>query len=135
MAAAMPGGRAVLLRAAAQDAGRIEREKVAWGEPLAQLLHAGVAAVRGDRTAALDRLGRAAAGFDAAHMGLFAAAARRRHGEILSGPDGLALVTSADDALRRQQVRAPERLAAAFAPWRLAAAQPLPRVQHHQGSA
>jgi serine/threonine protein kinase len=103
-----------LLRTADAGARRIEREQLTWALPLAQWLRAGTAAVRGDRSAAADLLERAAAGFEVAEMRLFAAAARRRLGE-LRGAAGL--VTASDAWMTAQGVRVPARLAAALTPW------------------
>jgi hypothetical protein len=112
--AAGAGAPRPLLRAAEGAARRIERERLTWALPLAQQLRAGAAAVRGDRAAAAGLLERAAAGFEVAEMRLFAAAARRRLGE-LRGTAGL--VQAADAWLAGQGVRVPARLAAALTPW------------------
>jgi hypothetical protein len=51
-------------------------------------------------------------------MGLHAAAARRRRGELIGGADGEALVREADAWMRGQDVRDPGRMAALIAPGR-----------------
>lgn len=79
-------------------------------------LRAGVAAQRGDRPAALLHLEAAVAGFEAAEMALYAAAARRRLGEMRGGDADQALVEAADAWMTRQGVRAPARMTAMLAP-------------------
>jgi serine/threonine protein kinase len=109
-----------LLRSALRDARRIEREKTPWGDPLARSLRAGVASHRGDRKVALECLVSAEAGFDAARMALYAAAARRCRGLLLGGEGGLALVASADAWMRGERIKNPERMSAMLAPGRWA---------------
>ncbi len=104
-----------LLRAAEGDARRIAREKMPWSTPIAELLRAGLDVARGDRASALERLGRATAGFDAADMALFAAVARRRRGELL-GDAGRELLDAADAWMRSRHIHDPARMTATFAP-------------------
>jgi hypothetical protein len=61
-------------------------------------------------------LGSAAAALDAADMKLFAAAARRRQGELLAGEQGRALVTTADAFMTAQKIQDPRRMAELFVP-------------------
>jgi len=70
--------RSALLREVQADARSIQRERMQWSNPLAQLLQAAVSAARGNGEEAAAMLCSAEAGFDAAHMSLYAAAARRR---------------------------------------------------------
>lgn len=108
--------RNALLKIAEADARSIQREHMAWSSPLAQLLHAAVAAARGNREAAADLLRAAEAGFDAAEMGLYAAAVRRRRGELTPGEDGRRMIEAADAWMVRQKVRNPARMTAMVAP-------------------
>jgi eukaryotic-like serine/threonine-protein kinase len=87
-----------------------------WGNPLAQLIHAGVACLRGRAADAVALLRIAEAGFESADMSLYAAAARRRRGELVSGEKGRALIAAADAWMAGQQIRNPERMAAMLAP-------------------
>jgi hypothetical protein len=112
-----PPNRNRLLRSSARDARRIERERTPWGDPLAALLRAGIASFRGKREA-LEALASAEAGFDAAKMALYGAAARRCRGLMLGGEEGCALVESADAWMRGEQIQNPERMAAMLAPGR-----------------
>jgi hypothetical protein len=51
-------------------------------------------------------------------MGLCAAAARRRRGELLGGEAGQALVEAADEWMRQRDIRNPARMTALLAPGR-----------------
>jgi serine/threonine protein kinase/tetratricopeptide (TPR) repeat protein len=116
LALADPPRRPGLLRAVEQDARRIFREKMAWSNPLAELLLAGVAETRGDHDTALRRCGVAATGFDSAEMALYAAVARRRQGQLLAGDEGRAMVAAADAWMVGQKIKSPARWAAMLAP-------------------
>jgi hypothetical protein len=91
-------------KAAEHDARAIAKEKMPWASPLALLLRAGAAARRGqnDQASALAR--EAAAGFDAADMALYAAAARWRAGE----PN--------ESWMRERKIASPDRMVALLAP-------------------
>ncbi|MEM7349756.1 MAG: AAA family ATPase [Acidobacteriota bacterium] len=84
-----------LLEQATNDLRRIEREKLFWAEPLAQLARAGIAATRGDVPGAQELLVAAAAGFEAADMELHAMVCRRRRGQ-LAGSDGKSFLRETD---------------------------------------
>ncbi|WP_439623804.1 serine/threonine-protein kinase [Gemmata sp.] len=114
-AAAAPDPRP-FLRAAERDARRIERERAGWSDPVARLLRAGVAAVRGDAAGAAGHLAAAARDLDAADMGLYAAAARRCLGRIRGGEEGAALVRAADAWMHAQNIRRPDRMSHMLAP-------------------
>ena len=98
------------------DARAIEAQRTPWGDALAQLLRAGIAARNADVRAAVAHLAEAAAGFDPASMALYAAAARRRRGELTDGPAGDLLRARADEWLATQDVRNPPRLLATLTP-------------------
>jgi hypothetical protein len=105
-----------LLRSAGRDAQRLAREKLAWAEAHAQAIRAGIAAVRGEWSMAVTRLTDAAARYDAADMGLYAAASRRRLGLLLGGDEGRDLVRAADAWMSVQIIRNPARMAAMYTP-------------------
>ncbi|MFQ5790097.1 MAG: serine/threonine-protein kinase PknK, partial [Acidobacteriota bacterium] len=107
-----------LLRVAERDARRIEGEKVAWADPLAQLIRAGVVAMRGEVAVAVVLLASAEEGFEAVDMTLYAAVARRRRGELIGGEQGRTLVNEADDWMTGQEIRNPGRMTAMLAPGR-----------------
>ena len=112
-AIASPGDRRDLIAAAQRDARRIEREQWAWRGPLVKLLHAAVANLKGDRDAAAALVKDAASGFERVKMGLYAAAARRRLGELTQDAG---IVTLADDWMRSEDIAAPERMTRMLAP-------------------
>ena len=111
-----PPQSAAWLRAAERYARAIDRERVHWGDPLANLLRAGAASVRGDGKGAIGLLAAAETAFEAADMAFYAAVARRRRGELLGDTEGRALVDAADIAMRNQKIRNPARIAAMLAP-------------------
>jgi hypothetical protein len=76
----------------------------------ATVADAGLLAVQGAPGAA-EAYERAAVALDTLEMSLFAAAARRRRGELLGGAQGAALVQATDALLAQRGVRAPGRFA------------------------
>jgi hypothetical protein len=110
-----PADRRLLLREAAGEARRLRGEGAAWAVALARLIDAGVAWGRGDAGAAA-LFGEAAGLLQAADMHLYAAAAHRRQGQLLGGPEGRELVGGADAWMAIQGVRNPERMTALLAP-------------------
>lgn len=73
--------------------------------------------VRGDVAGGLAGLRAAEAGFAAADMGLHAAVARRRHGELVGGDEGRRLVAEANLWMAGEGVRNPRRMSDALAPF------------------
>jgi hypothetical protein len=104
------------LACAWREARRLDRQKTPWAEALARLIRAGVAAFRGDRASAGPLLEEAISRFEAEDMGLFAAAAKRRLGELRGGTQGQALVAEADAWMTGRGIVNPARMAATFAP-------------------
>ncbi len=94
---------------------RIEKAKIFWAEPLAQLVRAGIASAHGDEVRARELLVAAAAGFEAADMDLHATVSRLRRGQV-SASDGKRLIREADRWLSEQGVVNVERLAGVMAP-------------------
>lgn len=111
LASQEPRRRQVLRRAALDDAKRIEREKLHWGDPLARVIRAA-----GEPRAALAHLRAAEAGFEHADMRLFAAATHRRTGELIGGVEGRDLVAHADSVMRSEGIVRPDRMTAALLP-------------------
>ncbi len=107
MAALQPSNGRRFCRIAAGCARRIEREKTAWGEGLALLLRAGVRACRGHRERAIGLLEAAEEILEQSDMYIFAAAARRRRGQLMGGVGGYELVSEAERALRKRGVQNP----------------------------
>jgi serine/threonine protein kinase len=105
-----------LLRSAERDARRMERERTLYGNGMAGLIRAGIAATRGDMKLAAGLAGSAERALQAVHMGLYAAAARRRRGELLGGDEGRAQMQSADAWLSAQGVKNIRRMIDMLAP-------------------
>jgi hypothetical protein len=108
--------RRALLQAAERDAARIESERMPWGNPLAWLIRASVASIRGKVEDAVARLASAETEFEAAGMALHTAAARRRRGELIGGDQGKSLIEAADTWMTGQQIKDPSRMTAMLAP-------------------
>jgi tetratricopeptide (TPR) repeat protein len=105
-----------LLRSAERDARQLWGERTLCAQSLAQMVRAGLAARRGDRSAAATHLASAAGGFDAADMALFANVARRRLGEFLGGDEGQSLVRQANSWMASQQIQNPARMTDLYVP-------------------
>lgn len=101
----------------------IEREGMTWSDGWAALLRAGAASASGDRNTTLDRLAYAEAALEAANMPQFGAAAKWRRGEVMGAPAGDRLIAEAEDWMRSQGVRRPDRMVAMMAP--------MPRAEVH----
>jgi hypothetical protein len=113
MAAAVPGERASFLAEVDRCAARLRREHHGWSEAYADLLGGLAAAQRGDTALALAQLASARDRLDQLGMAMHAAAARRRHGELAGDR---AEVAAADDWMRSENVRSPDRMTALWAP-------------------
>ena len=111
-----PGRRGELLAVVLADARRIEHERMAWSAPLARLLRAGAARVRGDLDETASFLERAMTGFDEVEMKLHAAVARLALGELKHGDEGKKLRDSAGEWMAAEGVRDAHALAAMIAP-------------------
>jgi hypothetical protein len=105
-----------MIRAALRQARRLRRENVAWASAYALLIRAGVASIRRDTEVAAALLREAAVALEAIAMPLYAAAARRRLGEILGGERGEAMINEADDSMIKQGTVRPDRMTAMYAP-------------------
>jgi tetratricopeptide (TPR) repeat protein len=105
-----------LVRLAERDARRLEKENMAWIEPLARIVRAAIAVRRGDASTAIQLLEDTVKRFDQVDMPLYAAAARRRLGELLGGDTGRDLVAQANSWMASQGVVDASRMTALFAP-------------------
>lgn len=110
------GERDALLARAAADARTILGEGMAWGEPLARALQAGVAVSRGEVGDALEHLTSAEAGFANADMELHANAVRLRRAGSIGGSRGRELAGDARRWMASQDIAAPDRIAATLVP-------------------
>jgi hypothetical protein len=108
-----------LLAVAEKESRALRRERMAWSNPLADLLQAGLAAVRGDQAAAAVLYGQAATGLEQAEMAVYAAAARRRQGECVGGAEGQAMIQVCDAYMAEQGISDPRRMTATLVPARL----------------
>jgi len=117
VAAASAGfDRSRALRAADQCARELGREKLLYGRAMGLLVRAGICGVEGDRSGALDALGKAIPMLEVAHWGYLAACARHRQGELLGGTAGRDLVTRSRAFFGAQAVKNVERCLAMSAP-------------------
>jgi hypothetical protein len=101
---------------AERDAHRLDHENRPDARALATLIRAGVAMVRSNLDGAILCLQEAPQQFEACDMGLHAAVARRRLGQLLGGDQGRKLINQADAWMTAQDVRNPVRMAAVLAP-------------------
>jgi hypothetical protein len=95
---------------------RIYQEEMRWADPLVSLIKAGVANLRNEQGAARSYLSDAVDGFDLANMHLYAAAARRRLGQLIEGKKGEDLKVEAESWMQKQGVHDPERMTRMLAP-------------------
>jgi serine/threonine protein kinase/tetratricopeptide (TPR) repeat protein len=116
VAVADPAARPHLLRQVEADARAILRERSEWATPLAKLLQAGAANLRGRKERAVMLLREAIYGFDAADMSLYGTAARRRLAALIGGDEGRSLFARTDAWFREQQVASGDALTAMVAP-------------------
>ena len=105
-----------LLSVARAGARRIERERMAWSDPMALLLRAGIACVEGSTSLALRCLHDAADRFERADMNLYVAVARRRVGALQHDERGRELQRRADGWMAAQNIKNPARMTRMLAP-------------------
>lgn len=105
-----------MLDSADRDAAALKRVKRQNASACADFIRGLTAAAWGDRDAATERLADAAAGFDAAEIGLQAACARRLRGVLLGGERGQALLRQADTFMMEQGIKRPELWTSIHAP-------------------
>ncbi len=105
-----------LLAIAESSVRAVEKEGARWGEGLAALVRACLAARRGDRDAALAFLEQAEEVFSEQNMRLLARVAEFRRGQLLGGEQGEALVASATGWMREESIVNPEAVVALFSP-------------------
>jgi serine/threonine protein kinase len=105
-----------LLLQAEKDVKNIEKEKTAWGNALASLLHASIASVKGELQKALDFLVIAESRFESSDMALHAAVIRRLQGQIIGGDQGKELIKLADDFMASEDIKNPLAISNTIAP-------------------
>lgn len=104
------------LAVAESMADRIAKEEMHWSDPVVALIRAAIAKHRDNVPEVTAYLTEAIEGFIAADMYLYAAVARRRLGETLSGEPGKALIKEADHWMSGQTIRNPKALTRLLAP-------------------
>lgn len=97
---------------------RIEKERMPWGIALTKLLRASLMAFYKQREQALALLFNAENELEMVDMYLLSAAARRRRGEMLGNSEGKRLIDSADEWMRGQLIKNPQRITTMLAPGR-----------------
>lgn len=100
-----------LLRIVEADAARLAREGVAWCDPYARVLFAGVARIRGNRQQARALYRESAEGFDRVNMHSHAASARLVLGELTGGEEGSRIAGEAETWMRAHGIREPRPMA------------------------
>lgn len=105
-----------LLKAALKTAQKIEKEKRQYGNALALLIRAGVAAVKEDKPLAIELLKEAEEKFIATDMNLFATATSYRRGQLIGGKEGQNLVQLACKWMTDQRIKCPEKMFDMVAP-------------------
>jgi hypothetical protein len=120
---AEPASRTKRLAETRRLARRLEREGMGWSAPFASILRAAVADAEGDRLRAVEGLRQAIARAEAADMAGYATAARHQLGALLGGTEGAELVRAAEEAMRAQGIRVPDRFAATLVPGRWSSAR------------
>jgi hypothetical protein len=99
---------------------KLASERAPYTGLFASMVSAAAANGLGDRAGAVSHLRAATELAKSAHMELHGAAALRRLGELLDGPEGRALVRRTDEAMAAKGVRAPAKIAGMFLPGRWA---------------
>jgi hypothetical protein len=104
------------LSIAGAEARRMQRQRVAWAQPLALMVLAVIAYLDGQIALADERLANAVDTFDRVDMKLYAAAARRRRGALLGGDGGRSLIRQADEWMASEGIRNPAHMTRLLAP-------------------
>jgi eukaryotic-like serine/threonine-protein kinase len=104
------------LKIAEDCADQIAREDMPWSNPLANLTYAALAKQSGDTLRATTLARQAVDGFEAADMALYAAAARRKVGELLAGDEGRQLINDSEAWMTKQQIMNPAAVSNMMAP-------------------
>jgi hypothetical protein len=104
------------LKVAEKMATRIANEKAAWATPFASLVRAGIANRYGDKERTAKLLSEAATMFKGQDMELYAAASRRRLGEMVGGDHGYQLLTETSAWMASQRIKNPDAMTRMLAP-------------------
>src|SRR5262249_20729706 len=93
------------------------RERVPYADGLGLSVRASAMAARGPLEAAVPIFAEAARKLDEADMKIQASASHWRHGQLLGGDEGAALLAAAENTMRAQGVLVPGALALMQAPY------------------
>jgi hypothetical protein len=113
-----PALRLARIREARRLGRRLERERGAWGPPLAGIVLGAAANAAGDRAGAIEGLREALVRAERADMALHAWGVRYQLGSLLGGAEGKALIAQAEQSMIAEGVRAPARMARFLVPGR-----------------
>lgn len=110
------GERERYLKIADEYTKKMAKEDLDWTNAILTLRRAGIAQARGDRDLAVREYRAAVAACDRTALGLHAASARVRLGELVAGDEGAKLVEAGTAALSIEDIRSPAKMVALFAP-------------------
>jgi hypothetical protein len=105
-----------LLQIAEAHTEKLGRERLAWTDAITSLRRASIRDARGDADGAVREFRAAVTACDAAALGLHAAAARVRLGELVRGDEGNTLRDAGLAALRAEEVKNPDAFVALYSP-------------------
>jgi hypothetical protein len=114
--ASQSAGVGPFLSIAEGQARQIESERAPWATGHVAFIRAGIALARGDETGAIELLSAAEWAYESSEMHSYAAATRRRRGELIGGDEGQHLVSRANAWMLSQDIRNPARMTAMYAP-------------------
>ncbi len=115
-AAAEGRDRDAMIKQALADSRALEKEGSPFSDAIATLQRAAIASLHDQQDEAKRLLETAAASFDDCSMKMYAAAARRRLGELVGGDEGKQLVDRSNWFMREQRVRNPDAFTNYLAP-------------------
>jgi len=113
---APPSEKAALERLVRRHARAIEKEHMAWSDPIVPSLLAGLASQAGKVNEAISLLETAERGYAAVDMPVYQLSARRWRGRLMGGEEGRAMGDGADAELLARGCRSPLRMARVLLP-------------------
>lgn len=111
------GDAGALIKIATRSVAAIAREGEPWGDAIAELLRAGVAAARDNADDAIEHLQTAERLCSAAEMMLLANACKARRGAAMGGDLGAAVVADAEAWMRGEAIVDPAAVTRLYLPW------------------
>jgi hypothetical protein len=115
---AAPAARGARIAEARRIARRLEKDTATWAPTYAAIIHAGADNADGNPESAATRLREAVRHAEAADLDPQAWGARYQLGRLLGGDEGRELVAQAEQSMRDEGVRSPERIAGFAVPGR-----------------